>query len=120
MPMATKLGRAVAFAEGLIHKIKLLFGHIRSHDKWKALFGKVVALGLSQACKFVKKGTPIQGFFYDFCEIFKDTFFTEHLLVAASVIIQKSNKTIKLKQFFYRIQHCRNLLISETNKNSHR
>ena len=86
----------------------------------KALFGKAVALGLSQACKFVKKETPILGFFFDFCEIFKDTFFTEHLLVAASVIIQKSNQTIKPKQFFYRIRHCRNLLISETNKNSYR
>ena len=36
---------------------------------------------LSEACKFIKKETPIKVYFCEFCEIFKNTFFTEHLRV---------------------------------------
>ena len=32
-----------------------------------------------QACNFIKKDTLAQVFSYEFCEIFKNTFFTEHV-----------------------------------------
>ena len=33
----------------------------------------------------IKKDTPTQVFSYEFCEIFKNTFFTEHHRITASV-----------------------------------
>ena len=33
----------------------------------------------AEACNFIKKETLAQGFSCDFCEIFQNTFFTEHL-----------------------------------------
>ena len=33
-----------------------------------------------KACNFIKKETLAQVFSCEFCEIFKNTFFTEHLL----------------------------------------
>ena len=36
------------------------------------------------ACNFTKKGTLAQVFSYEFCEISKNTFFTEHLQTTAS------------------------------------
>ena len=38
----------------------------------------------TQACNFIKKETLAQVFSCEFCEISKNTFFTEHLRVAAS------------------------------------
>ena len=43
-------------------------------------FNKVAGL---QACNFIKE-TPAQVFFCEYCEIFKNTFFTEHLRETAS------------------------------------
>ena len=40
-----------------------------------------------QACNFIKKETVAQVFSCEFCEIFKNTFFTEHLWTTASIII---------------------------------
>ena len=37
-----------------------------------------------QACNFMKKETQAQLFSYEFCEIFKKTFFPEHLWTTAS------------------------------------
>ena len=37
-----------------------------------------------QACNFIKKETLAQVFSYEFCEISKNTFFTEHLRTTAS------------------------------------
>ena len=39
---------------------------------------------LPQACNFIKKETQVQVFTCEFCEISKNTFFTEHLWVTAS------------------------------------
>ena len=39
----------------------------------------------AEACSFVKRGTLTQVFSCEFCEIFKNTLFTEHHLVTASV-----------------------------------
>ena len=38
----------------------------------------------SQACNFIKKVTPAQVFSCEFCEIFENSFFAEHLWVSAS------------------------------------
>ena len=40
---------------------------------------------LPEACNFIKKETLTQVFSYEFCEIFKSTFLTEHLRTTASV-----------------------------------
>ena len=42
-----------------------------------------------QACKFIKKETLAQVFSCDFCEVFKNTFFTEHLWTTASEYLQQ-------------------------------
>ena len=39
---------------------------------------------LQEVCNFIKKETLAQVFFSEFCEIFKNIFFIEHLLVTAS------------------------------------
>ena len=46
-------------------------------------FNKAAVL---QACNFIKKGTLAQVLFCVFCEISKNTFFTEHFRTTASVI----------------------------------
>ena len=40
-----------------------------------------------QASNFIKKETVAQVFSCEFCEIFKNAFFTEHLWTTASIII---------------------------------
>ena len=45
-----------------------------------------------EACSFFKKETLAQVFSCDFCEIFKNTFFTEHLLMTASGIWRNFSK----------------------------
>ena len=40
----------------------------------------------AQACKFVKKEALAQVSSCDFCEVFKNTFFTEHLWTTATEI----------------------------------
>ena len=49
-----------------------------------SLFFNTVAGG---ACNFIKKETLAQVFLCEFCEIFKNTFFTEDLMETASLII---------------------------------
>ena len=39
---------------------------------------------MSEACNFIKKETLAQLFSCEFCEISKNTFFTEHLWTTAS------------------------------------
>ena len=53
-------------------------GHRRCHIKSSALRNL-------NACNFIKKETLVQLFSCEFCEIFKNTFFTEHLRTTASV-----------------------------------
>ena len=40
---------------------------------------KTISKGVSGACKFIKKEALAQVFSCEFCELFKNTFFTEHL-----------------------------------------
>ena len=52
---------------------------------------KTPALGSqTKACNFIKKGTLPQVFSCEFCEISKNTFFTEHLRATASVDTYKA------------------------------
>ena len=51
---------------------------------------KLQASGLQQACNFIKKKTLAQVFSCEFCEISKNTFFTEHLWTTASVFSRRS------------------------------
>ena len=46
---------------------------------------KLQASGL-QACNFIKKETPVPVFSCEYCEIFKNTYFEEHLGTAPSVV----------------------------------
>ena len=39
---------------------------------------------MPESCKFIEKETLTRMFSYEFCEIFKKTFFTEHLHANAS------------------------------------
>ena len=40
------------------------------------------------SCNFIKKETLAQGFPCEFCKIFKDTFFIEHLWMTSSILQQ--------------------------------
>ena len=44
----------------------------------ESLFNKVTGL---KACIFIKKDTPTQVFSYEYCKIFKNSFFMEHLFI---------------------------------------
>ena len=48
---------------------------------WQSLFFSKVA---GEACNFIKKETLAQVFSCEFCEISKNTYFTEHLWTTAS------------------------------------
>ena len=52
------------------------------HLCWSFIFNKVAGL----RPETIMKETPAQVLFCEFCEIFKNTFFTELLIVAASVL----------------------------------
>ena len=41
---------------------------------------------MCQACNFIEKETSTQVFSYEFCEVFKKTFFTKHLWTTASAL----------------------------------
>ena len=47
----------------------------------------VAATGSTQPATLLKKETPTQVFYCEFCEISRKTFFTEHLRATASVDI---------------------------------
>ena len=49
---------------------------------------KDLCQSLFLSCNFIKKETLAQGFFCEFCKIFKNTFFTEHLWMTASILQQ--------------------------------
>ena len=70
------------------HKQKQLFyekGVRKSLEKiyWKKRVSKFILIK-NPACIFIKENTLTQVFPCEFCEIFKSTFFTEHLRATAS------------------------------------
>ena len=48
-----------------------------------------------QACNFIKKEILAQMFSCEFCEIFKNTFFTEHLRTTASENVKSKNSFVR-------------------------
>ena len=46
-------------------------------------------MGKLLACNFIKKETPTQVFFCEYCEVFKSTYFEEHLLTAGSDFLKQ-------------------------------
>ena len=62
---------------------------------------------LEEACNFIKKETLAQVFSCEFCEISKNTFFTEHLWAAASKTIPWTSSTrVALVHDTRTIQRC--------------
>ena len=61
----------------------------RKHQCWSPFFNKVAG-----AYDFIKKETPTQVFSCEICEIFKNTYFEEHLRTTDSI---KSITCISLK-----------------------
>ena len=61
--------------------VKKGFAKVAGKHICQSLFFNIVA---AHACSFIKKENLAQVFSSEFCEIFKNTFFTEHLRTAAS------------------------------------
>ena len=97
------------------------------------LTGKHLCQSLFVSYNFIKKETLAQGFSCEFCKIFKDTFFTEHLWVTASFlqqllalyfaiiyswqlssseVVSREKKTIHLSQGFYRFRFLLHIFFS--------
>ena len=57
------------------------------HRNFTKFTGKHLRQNLFQNFNFIKKETPVQVFSCEFCEISKNTFFTEHHWTIASVHI---------------------------------
>ena len=66
----------------------------------QSLFFNKVANG---TCNIIKKETLAQEFSCEFCEISKNTFFTEHLWTTASITpdIRKCNSKFKIRPILY-------------------
>ena len=52
---------------------------------------------MPEACNFIKKETLTQVFSCEFCEICKNTFFTEQLRMTASFITRKEEQSEQYK-----------------------
>ena len=67
--------------------------------------GKCLCLQAS-ACNFIKKEAVAQVFSCEFCEIFKNTFFTEHLCATASdqcfPLFEKFRKSFDIWEYWYK------------------
>ena len=65
--------------------VKKLFLEIlqNSQENTCAKVSFLIKLQVS-ACNFVKNGTLVQVFFYEFCKTFKNNYFIEHLRTTAS------------------------------------
>ena len=62
-----------------------VFCEKRCSQKFRKIHRKTPVSPVPQACNFIKKETLAQVFSCEFCEIFKNTIFTEHLRTTASV-----------------------------------
>ena len=85
-----------------IGSLKKMFLKISQNSQENTFIGfsfliKLQACRLA-GCNFIKKETPIQAFSCEFCEIFRNTFFTEHLQATASVDNKNSFKTEQRSQ----------------------
>ena len=68
---------------------------------------KVTSELMPDACNLIEKDTLAEVFSYDFCEISKNTFFTEHFWTTASKNILVKTKVFKsqiIRQIFEEIK----------------
>ena len=59
--------------------VKKMFLNILQNSQEKTCARVSFLIKLQASCNFIKKETPTQVFSCEFCEISKNTFFTEHL-----------------------------------------
>ena len=69
------------------------------HERWMAARSSV---SRPQACNYIKREALAKVFSCEFCEIFKNTFFTEHVWATASgmtatLSVAKTNILLKRK-----------------------
>ena len=72
----------------------------RKHLRWSLFFDKVADL---KVCIFIKKETPTQVFFYEYCEIFENNSFIEHFYVMIELF---GHLWIQKWYFPYFLCHC--------------
>ena len=53
-------------------------------------------IDIVMVCNFIKKNNLTQLFSCEFCEVFKNTFFTEHLWTTASSLLKVFTEAIKI------------------------
>ena len=93
-PSSQTFGKARSSRSRMFFKIGALKNFVNftgKHLCWSLFFNKVTGL---QACNFIKKETPMQVFFCEICEIFKNTFFHRTPLVVTSAKRSKYAKMI--------------------------
>ena len=56
------------------------------------------------ACIFIKKGTLAQAFSCEFCEILKNTFFTEHVWVTASSLVLMLRRLLFMCEINFKVK----------------
>ena len=84
------------------------------HGKTPVLESHFLKIFRHEACNFIKKETPKKLFFCEFCEVFKNTFFTEHFLTTS---LCNSSCSFILQRIFLYI--CPNLLLLEKSTKIH-
>ena len=79
----------------LFHEKGVLGSFIKFTGKHlcQSLFFTKVAGLMPDACSFIKKETLAQVFSCEFCEISRNTFFTEHLRTTASCVFRTLSRT---------------------------
>ena len=73
--------RRCSIKNGVLKNFAKLTG---KHLCQSLVFNKVA----DSACNFIKKETLVQVFSCEFCKIFKNTFYTEHLWTTASALLK--------------------------------
>ena len=108
VPMCFIFKNARVWPEGVVWRcsVKKMFLEI-SQNLQKNTCARVSFLIKLQACNFNKKETLTQVYSCEFCEIYKNTFFTEHLwwLVLYDILVNELDKyevhkmSIKVRKF---------------------
>ena len=66
--------------------VKKVFLNISQNSQENTCTKAYFLIKLPEACNFIKRNTLAKMLFCEFCELFKNTFFTENLRVTASDI----------------------------------
>ena len=87
-----------------------------SQNSQENTYARVSVLIKLQACNFIKKEALVRILLYEFCEIFKNTFFIEHLRTIASVATKECEGFTNLIQISPEVtsqsySYCKNLFL---------